>query len=211
MSNVVSIQRQNVADDEENVRARKREYQRQWRKRNRERVLEAQRRYRSRNREKIVAQRREERKRKREKMDLAKREWERRNPEKVAMQRVRRRLKRMNEQKDIHLRRNYGITLEAYNEIQAEQGAVCAICRTHDVTTKSDRLFVDHDHETGAVRALLCHRCNAGLGYFKDNIELMKCALSYLEFYQAADPDWDWPQSVRELLKTLPEVKDARG
>lgn len=41
-------------------------------------------------------------------------------------------------------------------------------------------LSIDHNHQTGKVRGLLCHHCNVGLGHFKDNIELLNSALDYL-------------------------------
>jgi hypothetical protein len=43
---------------------------------------------------------------------------------------------------------------------------------------------VDHNHETGQIRGVLCHQCNRGIGAFKDNIERMKRALNYLEEHE---------------------------
>jgi hypothetical protein len=45
-------------------------------------------------------------------------------------------------------------------------------------------LVVDHDHETGEVRGLLCNRCNTGLGFFADNRGYMRRALTYLENFR---------------------------
>ncbi len=60
-----------------------------------------------------------------------------------------------------------------------EQDGCCAICKRHQSEfTKS--LFIDHCHKTNKVRGLLCHNCNIGLGSFKDNIELMKNGINYL-------------------------------
>lgn len=53
-----------------------------------------------------------------------------------------------------------GFTAEAYDAMLEAQGGGCAICGN---PPKSRRLHVDHDHKTGAVRGLLCHRCNRGL------------------------------------------------
>jgi hypothetical protein len=50
----------------------------------------------------------------------------------------------------------------------------CTICG------KEERLVVDHDHETGKVRGLLCNHCNRGLGHFRDNIEFLEDAIKYL-------------------------------
>ena len=64
--------------------------------------------------------------------------------------------------KDYHLKRNFGITLEQYDQMFEEQGGVCAIC---DGIEKNRRLAVDHDHDhdTGRVRGLLCTKCNVKL------------------------------------------------
>lgn len=75
--------------------------------------------------------------------------------------------------------KSYGITEEDYNKMFEEQDGCCAICKRHQSEfTKS--LFIDHCHKTNKVRGLLCHNCNIGLGSFKDNIELMKNGINYL-------------------------------
>lgn len=76
------------------------------------------------------------------------------------------------------LQRLYGITLEKYVEMFVAQGEVCAICKEKCQTKKS--LSVDHDHQTGIVRGLLCNRCNRALGMFKDNKILLIRAAQYL-------------------------------
>jgi hypothetical protein len=81
---------------------------------------------------------------------------------------------------DRHFRRKFGITFEIYNSMLSSQGGVCMIC--HKSNEKYKRaLCVDHDHETGDVRALLCNDCNLGIGYFKDDPALMRIAMEYLE------------------------------
>lgn len=78
----------------------------------------------------------------------------------------------------------YGITIDAYDKLLAEQGGVCAICReVEDIKGRNGAvrsLSVDHCHETGAVRGLLCGRCNTGLGYFRDSPTVLSAACSYL-------------------------------
>lgn len=72
----------------------------------------------------------------------------------------------------------YGITLEDYQDLLDRQGGGCAICT--GPPTKGFRCFdVDHDHETGVVRGLLCRRCNTALGYIESGFHLR--ALAYLE------------------------------
>ncbi len=78
-----------------------------------------------------------------------------------------------------HLRR-YGLTLAEYNVLFESQGKVCAICQN----PSSRRLAIDHCHVTGKTRALLCNTCNAGLGMFKDNTELLEKAVAYLKTHQ---------------------------
>jgi Autographiviridae endonuclease VII len=74
------------------------------------------------------------------------------------------------------LKCHYGISLDDYNAMLAQQNGVCAICMKI-----SDRtLSVDHCHTTGVVRGLLCRRCNTGLGCFEDQPSLVLRAFDYL-------------------------------
>lgn len=72
------------------------------------------------------------------------------------------------------IKSKYGMGAEDYEYIANRQNYRCAICY------KEDRLYVDHDHDTGQVRGLLCHQCNIGLGNFKDDEKLLGEALRYL-------------------------------
>ena len=79
--------------------------------------------------------------------------------------------------------RRYGITLEEYTELLDKQGGVCAICKnpeTLSIKGKTVNLSIDHCHETGLVRGLLCRSCNVGLGNFRDDTRLLETAISYL-------------------------------
>jgi len=60
------------------------------------------------------------------------------------------------------LKRTYGLTIDEYDQMVAQQGDVCAICR--EPPPARQRLAVDHDHTSGAVRGLLCRQCNMALG-----------------------------------------------
>jgi hypothetical protein len=65
------------------------------------------------------------------------------------------------------------------------QGGKCAICETEITMARgragaSNRACVDHDHETGRVRGILCPHCNSAIGFLKDDIELLRKALRYL-------------------------------
>lgn len=81
-----------------------------------------------------------------------------------------------------YLVRRFGITLAEYRELLEAQGGRCAICRR--VPDEADpngwRFCVDHDHETGAVRGLLCRTCNIGLGAFRDDPRLLDAATRYI-------------------------------
>ncbi len=74
-----------------------------------------------------------------------------------------------------HLQRRYGISATQVDELVTEQGGLCAICRTGKAE------HVDHEHLTGRVRGMLCFNCNGGLGQFKDNPDVLKRAVAYLE------------------------------
>lgn len=82
----------------------------------------------------------------------------------------------------------YGLTVEQYHQMLEDQDYKCKICKREDTSFRK-RLSVDHDHSCcpgesscgKCVRGLLCHHCNAGLGNFKDNPELMQKAIKYLQ------------------------------
>lgn len=81
------------------------------------------------------------------------------------------------------LKKNFGLTPEQYDEILAAQNGRCKICGSDKSTGRWDAGFlcVDHDHDTGKVRGLLCSTCNSGLGMFKDNLDLLEMAVKYLK------------------------------
>lgn len=72
------------------------------------------------------------------------------------------------------LKKRYYITAKAKAAMFEKQNGLCAICRVGAAT------HTDHCHKSGAVRELLCFKCNVGLGNFGDNLELMKTAMDYL-------------------------------
>jgi len=81
--------------------------------------------------------------------------------------------------------KTYGITLGEYNRILIAQGNVCAICKSSYNGKK--KFFVDHNHVTGKVRGLLCHKCNILLGGANDSIETLKTAIQYLADAESAN------------------------
>jgi hypothetical protein len=85
--------------------------------------------------------------------------------------------------KERDLKKLYGISRDGYASLFASQSGSCAICKkveTRVIRGKTLSLAVDHCHETGAVRGLLCMDCNRGLGCFQDNPEVLKRAIAYL-------------------------------
>ncbi len=86
-----------------------------------------------------------------------------------------------------HLRRQFGLTIEDYEKMFADQNGKCAICNTDDPGKRlgvAVNFQIDHCHSTGAIRALLCYRCNCLLGYASDNAEVLRNAIEYVEKYR---------------------------
>lgn len=93
------------------------------------------------------------------------REWGRMNPDKKAA---------------IALKNRLGVPHDTYATMLAKQDGKCAICGTTKPGVRLKRFHVDHCHDTGDIRALLCSTCNTGLGFFKHNVEIIHSAIAYL-------------------------------
>lgn len=109
--------------------------------------------------------------------------WRNKNKDKLYLQ-----------QREYHLLRTYSLTVEQYDALRKQQDYCCAICGAHESTkhtgvgkTNQQSLYVDHDHATGNVRALLCLHCNSILGKCKDDKHILAKAISYLERYSNAE------------------------
>ena len=125
------------------------------------------------NREKIKGQRREYYKNNRERILELKRQAH--DPERT---------------KNYRLLKNYGITLETYNEMREAQEHKCAVCGIHedDLSVANNQyggkmLVVDHCHVTGQVRQLLCNRCNTVIGLLGEDTTLLNCLKEYIEHW----------------------------
>jgi hypothetical protein len=84
------------------------------------------------------------------------------------------------------IKRLYNMTPEQYKQMAIEQDNKCAICKKPENvkdhrTGKVRYLAVDHDHKTNKIRQLLCRRCNAGMGIFEDDTELLQTVVQYLQ------------------------------
>lgn len=173
-------------ENSEVIKERKRRY----RLANLEKVKEANRNYRENNPDKIKTYRQKHRAANRESLKQRDHNYYKANPDKYYEQ---------------SLKKRYGLTLEGYDKLLTLQGGKCAICQTTEPGAKRSRFMVDHDHQTGQVRGLLCHHCNVGLGYFKDSQEALKAALEYLSTSRSA------ANSNTESAEQLPGPKNNAG
>lgn len=87
--------------------------------------------------------------------------------------------------KNAYYTRNYGLTDADVTKKKEEQNNKCYLCGSEGFLigkkNHTEKLVVDHCHETGRVRKLLCQNCNRGLGLFQDNPDLLRKAAEYLE------------------------------
>jgi hypothetical protein len=81
-----------------------------------------------------------------------------------------------------HLMREYGITVEQFNEMVSIQRGRCPLCTNKfDSSKKTTTAHVDHDHATGDVREVLCQKCNMVLGLVKENEDTLRRMITYLQ------------------------------
>lgn len=119
----------------------------------------------------------------RKKVNAACRKWHAANRSEIN---ARRREKRASNPEDAEairrgwLWRKYGLTPEDFDAMVARQDGLCALCRRRP----TERLNVDHSHDTEMLRLLLCRTCNTGLGCFGDDPALMRDGADYLEIWQ---------------------------
>jgi predicted nucleic acid-binding Zn ribbon protein len=83
-----------------------------------------------------------------------------------------------------YLKKNYNMNVDELQKMGELQNDKCGICQETGFKMRESHktyLVVDHDHATGAVRGLLCHNCNRGLGLFQDSKDNLLRAIQYLE------------------------------
>lgn len=118
--------------------------------------------------------------------DTAKWQRENREAQNAKTRRYKRRQRELGKSTPSDLRANlrrYGLTPEQWQEMFEAQNGVCAIClkpETRVAKGRLQRLAVDHDHDTGRVRGLLCSFCNTGIGCLQDDTEILRSAITYL-------------------------------
>ncbi len=82
-----------------------------------------------------------------------------------------------------HLEYKYNMTHEDYEAMLEQQDHKCAVCGISEVHAENSRLCVDHDHNTGQVRGLLCKKCNQAIGLLQDNPDFCESAGRYLRLH----------------------------
>jgi hypothetical protein len=107
------------------------------------------------------------------------REWARKNKKRHQENYNRWRQNNLEHANDLDRLRSYGLPSGRYKQILEIQKGCCAICKANSPAPKKT-FCVDHCHETGKVRGLLCHRCNTMLGHAKENLETLKNAINFL-------------------------------
>lgn len=90
-----------------------------------------------------------------------------------------------------HLEKNYGITPECFNRMWVDQSGKCLICESNMTPRGRNKrsACIDHNHETGEIRGLLCRSCNHGIGNLGDSPKVLQSAIEYLQkrgFYGGA-------------------------
>lgn len=123
-----------------------------------------------------------------DKKNAAWREWYKKPEVKIKVDEKRKLWREANKEKFLgycrksNLKTKYGMSLEEYNLMYEQQGGCCAICGIHerDSSGRWHKLHIDHSHITNKVRGLLCNDCNIGIGYLKDNPEILLNASRYL-------------------------------
>ena len=105
------------------------------------------------------------------------------NKEKLNVKHKAYREKNKDKKRESELKRNFGIGLHEYDLMFTEQKGKCACCGSHQ-NELTKNLAVDHDHDTGLIRGLLCNHCNLAIGILGDNTEGLMRALNYLEKHE---------------------------
>ena len=87
-----------------------------------------------------------------------------------------------------YLATRYNISLKKYEELHRNQNGMCFLCsKVEKPASRNTRLCVDHNHNTGKIRGLLCDNCNRALGMFGDDYRVLQRAANYLEFHNGPE------------------------
>ena len=129
-----------------------------WREANKDRILAYQREWRAKNKDAVAAYQKEYSAAYRSRSDVQEGSWTR------------------------NLKKNYNLTPKEFNDMWADQDGKCSICKVEMAPRGrlKDSATVDHNHDTGKVRGILCRCCNNGIGALKDSPEILSAAIDYL-------------------------------
>jgi len=135
----------------------KKEYQKEWRRKNKKRVKELHKNWKQKNKEKCIQYQRDYRTR------------------------------NIDKKRNSYYILKYGITLKEYVDLAVSQQGLCAICnKPETVITKGTlrKLAVDHDHTNNKIRGLLCNNCNRAMGLLGDDIDMLNNMIKYIKKYR---------------------------
>lgn len=171
--------------DEQERRAKKAAYMREWNKRDglaQKRAKERSKRYAAEHPEQQAAYKRAWYELNKKQAKASAKAWKERNPEKLKEGKRQRYLRRKanGEWRTEHLRNRYGITPEFAMALWISQEKRCGICKSELDEMDYRRVHIDHDHAVNRVRGILCIACNHGLARFRDDPTLLIAAIEYL-------------------------------
>lgn len=146
-----------------------------------EKQLEASRKWKAKNKEKVAAYQKEWRQLNKDKMKQYMSDWRFANQEHIKEYNSRWNSSNLDYHVDRHLKYTYNISIVEYTKMLEKQEFKCAICGIHESEAIRSKLFVDHCHETGKIRALLCLNCNTALGHIKEDTNILHSMLNYLK------------------------------
>lgn len=108
------------------------------------------------------------------------------------------------EMRNAGLKWKYGISQEDYDRMVSQQNGLCFICSKPPVV---NQLVVDHNHFTGQVRDLLCHKCNAALGQVEENVAILEAMIAYIRKWQPKEPSN--PPQEQQSVQQAPFISTA--
>lgn len=119
-----------------------------------------------------------------EKFKQASKKWRETNPNYVSQWKSRNKKRTKEMKRKEYLKSKYGISIEQYDDMRVAQQYKCYVCNKHENEIPNagpTALNVDHCHETGAIRKLLCMSCNIALGKVNDSIEILQRCIDYIK------------------------------
>ena len=117
--------------------------------------------------------------------------------------------------RDRRRKKEYNLTQEELDNMKTFANGICEICKN-----SYDKLCIDHDHQTGKIRGLLCHNCNLALGNLRENIEYFQNAIYYLQkhslqpiesFYSIGEDGIVWTETGLILNNASAKLRLEKG